>query len=78
MNKLTNSPTSPLLGNGSTQRADFLTLADWADRLKVSKRTIFRMIDEKIIPPYDISIGKTRRWHERTYLRWISENVGDN
>jgi excisionase family DNA binding protein len=80
MKKLTNPTPSPLLGQQSvsTNRADFLTVADWASRLKVSKRTIFRMIDEKVIPPYDISLGKTRRWHEDTYRRWIDANVEGN
>jgi excisionase family DNA binding protein len=80
MKKLTNSPGLPLLGqtNGSTKRTDFLTVADWANRLQVSKRTIFRMLDEKIIPPYDIAFGKTRRWHEQTYQRWISDNARGN
>ena len=61
MKQLTNPQKSPLLGqtNGSTKRTDFLTIADWAERLQVSKRTIHRMTDEGIIPPYDIAIGKT-------------------
>jgi|GEM_PF-5954371 len=80
MKKLTNLKDSPLLGptTDSTRRADFLTVADWANRLKVSKRTIFRMIDEKVILPYDISRGKTRRWHEDTYRQWVDANVGGN
>ena len=80
MKKLTNSPNLPLLGqtNGSTKRTDFLTVEDWASRLQVSKRTIFRMIDEGIIPKYDISVGKTRRWHNSTYERWVSDRVRGN
>jgi excisionase family DNA binding protein len=67
--KLTNSPDLPLLGQ-MNRRADFLTVEDWANRLKVSKRTIFRMIDEGKIPPYDFASGKIRRWREETYQAW--------
>ena len=80
MKKLTKATDLPLLGqtNGSTRRTDFLTISDWAERLQVSKRTVFRMIDEKIIPGFDISVGKTRRWHNSTYERWVSDRVGGN
>lgn len=57
---------------------EFLTVGDWASRLQVSKRTIFRMIDEGSIPPYDVAIGKVRRWHEATYQRWVDEQTGGN
>jgi len=80
MKKLTNSPQSHLLAqtSHSNNRADFLTVADWANRLQVSKRTIFRMIDEKVIPPYDIAVGKIRRWRERTYQTWLDNNTSGN
>ena len=80
MKQLTKSPNLPLLGqtNGSTKQPDFLTIADWASRLQVSKRTIHRMIDERVIPPYDIAVGKTRRWHNSTYERWVSDRLGGN
>lgn len=80
MRSLTNSPKLPLLGqtNGSANRAEFLTLDDWANRLQLSKRTIHRMIDEKIIPPCDFSHGKIRRWHEQTYQRWLADNMRGN
>ena len=57
---------------------DFLTVDDWAARLQLSKRTIFRMIDEKKIPPYDLSVGKTRRWHVSTYEAWVADQIGSN
>lgn len=80
MKRLTNPTKSPLLGQPDVtpNAADFLTVADWAQRLQVSKRTIFRMIDEKAIPPYDIAVGKTRRWHHSTYERWVSDRLGGN
>ncbi len=80
MKQLTKSKDLPLLGQTTNpiNRADFLTVADWASRLQVSKRTIFRMIDEGVIPGYDINVGKTRRWHEATYQRWVSDNVRGN
>jgi excisionase family DNA binding protein len=80
MEKLTNPLNAPLLekADGSSRTADFLTVSDWAVRLQVSKRTIFRMIDEKIIPPYDLAVGQTRRWHFSTYERWVAERMGGN
>jgi excisionase family DNA binding protein len=77
MKKLTNSPQSPLLGQPNKQ-TDFLTPGDWAIRLKVSKRTIFRMIDEGIIPPYDFAAGKIRRWREETYQTWRDNKTRGN
>jgi excisionase family DNA binding protein len=80
MKKLTNPTPSPLLGQqgGSTSRAEFLTVQDWAQRLKVSTRTLFRMIDEGTVPRADFAFGKTRRWHESTYDRWVGEHVKEN
>jgi excisionase family DNA binding protein len=80
MKKLTNSPPSPLLGQQSVSphRADFLTIQDWAQRLKISTRSVHRMIDQGAIPRADLATGKTRRWHEATYQRWVSDNVGGN
>jgi excisionase family DNA binding protein len=80
MKQLTKTTKSPLLEQAvdSTKRAHFLSLDDWANRLGLSKRTIHRMIDEGIIPPSDLSFGKTRRWHERTYENWVSEKVRGN
>ena len=80
MQQLTKPPAVGLLtkSDGSRPTADFLTVADWAIRLQVSKRTIFRMIDEGIIPPYDFAVGKTRRWHESTYERWVASQIGGN
>lgn len=83
--KLTNKSNEVLLGAGTESRllnraasaaADFITVADWAARLQVSKRTIFRMIDEGLIPPYDLAIGKTRRWHLSTYENWVADRLG--
>jgi predicted DNA-binding transcriptional regulator AlpA len=54
------------------------TADDWAARLQVSKRTIFRMIDEDFIPPYDLAVGKTKRWHVETYNRWVASKLGEN
>ena len=80
MKKLTKSPPSPLLGQQSvsTNRADFLTIQDWAQRLKLSTRTVHRMIDQSIIPRADFAVGKTRRWAETTYQRWVNANVKEN
>jgi excisionase family DNA binding protein len=80
MKKLTKPQDIGLLdqSNGSRGSADFLTVSDWAIKLQVSKRTIFRMIDEKIIPKYDFAVGKTRRWHVSTYERWVSDQKGGN
>jgi excisionase family DNA binding protein len=78
MKKLTNPPSMVLLSgsDGSSASPDFITVSDWANRLQVSKRSIFRMIDERIIPPYDFAVGKTRRWHFSTYERWVASNIG--
>jgi excisionase family DNA binding protein len=78
--KLTSPLNVALLGKSdrSSQSADFLTAADWAIKLQVSKRTIFRMIDEKTIPAYDLTVGKVRRWHFSTYERWVADRVGGN
>src|SRR5579862_2822098 len=80
MKQLTKPHAVGLLGqsDGSSKTADFLTVADWALRLQVSKRTIFRMIDEETIPPYDLSLGKVRRWHFSTYERWVASQVRGN
>ncbi len=66
------------LNRTSSAAVDFITVADWAARLQVSKRTIFRMIDEGLIPPYDLAIGKTRRWHLSTYENWVAARLGVN
>ena len=84
MKKLTNAANHALLGSDAASRhqrnpvaaADFIRVEDWAVRLQVSKRTVFRMIDEGIIPPYDFAMGKTKRWHRSTYENWVSERVG--
>jgi len=85
MNQLTKTEKMALLKEDASQqrsrnivRVDFLTALDWAMRLQVSKRTIFRMIDEGIIPPYDFSVGKTRRWRVSTYEQWVAEQSGRN
>lgn len=81
---LTNNADQALLGTNaanhrlnrtSSASVDFITVADWAARLQVSKRTIFRMVDEGLIPPYDLAIGKTRRWHVSTYENWVADRV---
>jgi len=59
----------------SGQAADFFRVEDWAAKLQLSKRTIFRMIDERVIPPYDFVAGRTRRWHRSTYDRWVTEQT---
>jgi excisionase family DNA binding protein len=84
---LTNIADEPLLRPDAASRRqnqissatiDFITVADWAARLQVSKRTIFRMIDEGLIPPYDLAVGKTKRWHRSTYDNWVAVQVGVN
>ena len=84
---LTNTADKALLGTDvanrrqnrtTTTTIDFITVADWAARLQVSKRTIFRMIDEGLIPAYDLAVGKTKRWHRTTYDNWVAARVGVN
>jgi len=86
---LTNTADKALLGTDAANRCqnrtsattttiDFITVADWAARLQVSKRTIFRMVDEGLIPPYDLAVGKTKRWHLSTYNNWVAARVGVN
>ena len=58
--------------------SEFITAADWAARLQVSKRQIFRWMSEKVIPPYDFAVGKTCRWHISTYEAWVKEFKGRN
>ncbi len=55
---------------------EFITVADWAANLRVSKRQIFRWIAERVIPDYDFSCGKTRRWHRTTYQNWVETQKG--
>ncbi len=75
---LETSAANQRLNRTSSATVDFITVADWAARLQVSKRTIFRMIDEGLIPPYDLAIGKTRRWHLSTYENWVAARLGVN
>ena len=75
---LETSAPNQRLNRTSSATVDFITVADWAARLQVSKRTIFRMIDEGLIPPYDLAIGKTRRWHLSTYENWVAARLGVN
>ena len=86
---MTNAADKTLLGTDAASRRqnrtsssamtiDFITVADWAARLQVSKRTIFRMIDEGLIPPYDLAVGKTKRWHVETYNVWVAAKLGVN
>ncbi len=85
---LTNAADQALLATDAANRRqnrtsssttiDFITVADWAARLQVSKRTIFRMVDEGLIPPYDLTVGKTKRWHLSTYNNWVAARVGVN
>ena len=74
MKPVDNSPKHGPPTNG----ADFLTVLDWAQRLQVSKRQIFRMIDARTIPPFDFSVGKTRRWHISTYEKWVDQQCERN
>lgn len=60
------------------EQAEFLTIDDWAIRLQLSKRTIFRMIDEGIVPKCDFAVGKTRRWHVSTYDAWVACRIARN
>jgi excisionase family DNA binding protein len=57
---------------------DFIKPEDWAARLQVSKRQVFRWIDEGVIPPYDFAVGKTRRWHMSTFEAWVDQQTGRN
>ncbi|HEV2294693.1 MAG TPA: helix-turn-helix domain-containing protein [Tepidisphaeraceae bacterium] len=84
---MTNNAAKALLGTDAVSRSedrassakiDFITVEDWAARLQVSKRTIFRMVDEGVIPPYDFAVGKTKRWHISTYNKWVAARVGVN
>lgn len=64
--------------SATVEPAQFITVADWAARMKVSKRQIFRWMHERIIPPYDFAVGKTRRWHISTYETWLEQHTEGN
>jgi excisionase family DNA binding protein len=52
-----------------------LTVTDVATKLKVSRRTVFKMLSASELPKPDISTGRIRRWHPDTIDKWTK---GDN
>lgn len=48
-----------------------MTLAEVADRLAVSRRTLEREISGKRFPPADLRVGRLPRWKPSTVAGWI-------
>jgi excisionase family DNA binding protein len=42
-----------------------------ADLLCISKRQVFRWLADGHLPPYDLTIGQTRRWRLATIRAWL-------
>jgi excisionase family DNA binding protein len=51
-----------------------LTIEDIAEILKVSRRTVERMLSAREFPEADTRIRRMMRWRRDTLDRWISEN----
>ena len=55
--------------NGEQTELKFLTLAEAAAILQVSKRTIFRMIQKKELPA--LKVGGQWRLRESQFRKWV-------
>ena len=60
--------------NGEQTELRFLTLAEAATILQVSKRTILRMIQKKDVPA--LKVGGQWRLRESQLKRWAEEKEG--
>jgi excisionase family DNA binding protein len=60
--------------NGEQTELKFLTLAEAATILQVSKRTILRMIQKKEVPA--LKVGGQWRLRESQLKRWAEEREG--
>ena len=60
--------------NGEQTELKFLTLAEAATILQVSKRTILRMIQKKDVPA--LKVGGQWRLRESQLKRWAEEKEG--
>jgi predicted DNA-binding transcriptional regulator AlpA len=53
-----------------------LTLADWTQILRCSRREVERMKSAGKLPPPDFKVGRMPRWKPETVRRWIDEQAG--
>ena len=60
--------------NGEQTELKFLTLAEAASILQVSKRTVLRMIQKKDVPA--LKVGGQWRLRESQLKRWAEEKEG--
>jgi excisionase family DNA binding protein len=60
--------------NGEQTELKFLTLAETATILQVSKRTVLRMIQKKDVPA--LKVGGQWRLRESQLKRWAEEKEG--
>jgi len=54
------------------------TVDDFADTLKVSKRTIYRMLATGHLPKPSLYLGKMPRWTAAAVREWLDSNARDN
>lgn len=53
---------------------DILTLAEVASYLRVTKRTLYRLAQERALPAF--KLGGTWRFRRDELDQWITENIG--
>jgi excisionase family DNA binding protein len=58
--------------DGRAAATKLLTRDDLCERLRLSKRTISRMLSAGKLPP-PVQIGRCVRWRERDIERWIED-----
>ena len=61
-------------GNDATER-DFITVQDVANRLSLSTRTVYRMLDAGDIP--HTNLGRNRRIPTLLFDRWVADRIAD-
>lgn len=57
--------------SNTTSELRLLTLADAAGILQVSKRTLFRMIQQKQVPAF--KVGGQWRIRESQFIKWVED-----
>lgn len=54
---------------------EIMTLSELSEYLKVSKRSIYRLVSMGMIPAF--KLGNTWRFRSSEINRWISSGIGD-
>jgi excisionase family DNA binding protein len=62
-----------LLERGTTMPEDILTIREVAEYLKVTERTLYRLVQEKQIPAF--KVGNSWRFRRDDLERWISKQA---